>query len=134
MGVKVNTTPLEAEEQTAVVQWCELQGLKLTSVPNSTYTKSWSQKSKNHREGLRPGMPDLIILIPPAKSKDGIGRLLALELKRLKGGVVSQTQRDWIAALNGLNSVSIDSVVAHGADEAIAYVSSFLTEVSNSPF
>ncbi|WP_166792646.1 VRR-NUC domain-containing protein [Cryobacterium algoricola] len=116
------------------MQWLELQGLKFTSVPNSTFTKSWKQKSANTAQGLRAGFPDLIVLIPPARAKDGISRLLAPEMKRIKGGVVSPQQREWIAALNALGSVNIDSVVAHGSEEAIEYISSFLKDVSTSPF
>lgn len=126
--------PTEAEEQIVLVEWLERQGLRLTSVPNSTWTSSWKQKTMNRRTGLRAGFPDLIVLIAPHQAKDGVGRLLALELKRRKGGTVSPQQKEWIAALNGLRSPSIDSVVAHGAEEAIEYISAYLKRVDNSPF
>lgn len=129
-----NTTPLEDAEQIVVVQWLELQGLKFTAIPNSTYTKSWKQKSKNKNTGLRPGFPDLIILIAPHQAIDGRGRLLALEMKRQKGGVVSAEQKAWIAALNGLKTPHIDSVVAHGSQEAIEYIASFIHPTTSSPF
>jgi hypothetical protein len=118
--------PLEDVEQIDFVDWLELQGLKFTAVPNSTYTKSWNQKRKNRATGLRPGFPDLIILIRPHQDRAGKGRLLAVEMKRVRGGVVSPDQREWIAALNGLGTEHIESVVAKGADEAIDYVTSYL--------
>jgi hypothetical protein len=130
----LNDVPLEDEEQIAVVQWLELVGLRFTAVPLSTYTKSWKQKTHNTYMGVRAGFPDMIVLIPPARAKDGRGRLLAVEMKRQRGGVVSEAQRAWIAALNGLGTPHVESVVAHGATEAIDYISAFLKHLDVSPF
>ena len=33
-----NNTPLEEEEQAALVEWLELKKLKFTSIPNSTFS------------------------------------------------------------------------------------------------
>ena len=129
-----NTTRLEDAEQIDVVQSLELLGLRFTAIPNSTYTTSWKQKSHNRATGLRAGFPDLIVLIPPARAKDGRGHFLAIEMKREKGGTVSQAQREWIAALNGLDSPNVDSVVARGAAEAIEYIESHLKDPKVSPF
>ncbi len=134
MRLAAEAVPLEAAEQMAVVEWAELNGLRLTSIPNATYTTSWNQKHKNHREGLRAGFPDLIVLIMPDQAKDGLGHLLCVEMKRVKGGVVSQVQKDWAMALNGLKSPNIEAVVAHGADEAIEYLASFLKQQTAHPF
>lgn len=130
------TYPSEHDEQVAFVQFLDMLGLRYTSVPNSTWTKSWSQKAKNHAEGLRAGFPDLIVLIPPSRSNDGIGHLVCPEMKKRKGGTVSQVQKEWIAALNDLNSPSIDAAVCHGATEAIELVMSYLEHpaVDDSPF
>lgn len=132
--MKANPSPYEYEEQHTFVQWCERQGLKLTSIPNNTYTKSISQKRMNTYTGLRPGFPDLVVLVPPHKAKDGMGRLLCIEMKRRVAGVVSDVQRDWHLALNGLGCPAIEAVVAHGADEAIDYVRSFLAHTDNAVF
>jgi len=118
--------PLEDEEQIRVVQWLDLKKLKYTAVPNSTYTTSWKQKQHNTDLGLHAGFPDLIILIPPKYAYDGLGHFLALEMKRQKTFKISDDQKEWIKALNGLKSVNIESVVAHGADEAIEWVEGFL--------
>jgi hypothetical protein len=126
--------PLETTEQVAFVQWLELQGLRFTAIPMSTYTASWKQKNHNRVMGVRAGFPDLLVLIDPSQSKDGKGYLLAPELKRRKGGVVSKAQREWIAALNKLGTSQVDSVVAHGADEAIGYVSGYLKKVRGVAF
>lgn len=131
-----NATPLERDEQIALVQWLELHRLKFTSIPNSTYTTSHKQKSINHATGLRAGFPDIIVLVKPTQSHDGRGYMLAIEMKRQKGGVVSPEQRQWIAAINGLGCDQVESVVAHGAAEAIEYLISFVSPkmLTGSPF
>lgn len=101
--------PLETDEQQVVVQYLELKGLKFSSIPNSTYTKSWKQKAKNKAEGLRAGLPDLLIVLP--------NLLLFIEMKRTKGGVVSPVQKEWIEELNKIDGVK--AIVCKGADEAI---------------
>lgn len=118
--------PLEDEEQITFVQWLELVGLRFTSIPNATFTTSWKQKSKNHYTGLRAGFPDLIVLVPPQRSRDGVGHLLCIEMKRRQGGTVSSVQKEWIAALNGLNSANVEAVVTKGANEAIDYVNTVM--------
>lgn len=80
----------------------------------------------NRVTGVRPGFPDLIVLVAPSQSKDGRGYMLMVEMKRLKGGKVSPEQRAWAVALNGLETDQIEAVVAHGADEAIEYLTGYL--------
>jgi hypothetical protein len=129
---KKTTTPssddnaLEDHEQSEFVSWLEYNRLKLTAIPNSTYTKSWSQKRKNHRTGLRPGFPDLVVIIQPHQSKDGSGWFLCIEMKRRKNGVVSASQKSWIESINSLNIATVKSVVCKGSDEAIQYVADLL--------
>lgn len=102
-----------------------LEGLRMSGkvkcyshIPSSTYTESWSQKNKNKAMGVRPGVPDMLIVTPD--------RVLFLELKKEKGGVVSIYQKEWIEAINyiakgtayaqGISQVV--AKVAHGWDEA----------------
>lgn len=126
--------PLEDEEQSAFVTWLELVGLRFSSIPNATYTTSWKQKSKNYYTGLRAGFPDLVVLVPPHRAKDGLGHMLCIEMKRRQGGTVSAVQKDWIAALNGLSSASVEAVVCKGAQEAIDHVNKILKPGPTSPF
>lgn len=111
--MSTDVVPSEAEEQIYLVQWLELHNFVFTSVPNSTYTTSWKQKTHNKATGLRPGFPDMVVALP------GIG-LACIELKRRKGGVVSQFQKDWIATLN--QCPGVEARVCLGADEAIAFL------------
>ena len=84
--------PTEYEEQKKLVQYLELKRLKFTAIPNSTWTPSFAQKNKNRAMGLRAGFPDMIIVLPN-------NQLLFAELKRKKGGVVSNEQNEWIKTL-----------------------------------
>lgn len=129
-----NTTPLESAEQKALVQWLEIQGLKFTSIPNSTYTKSWSVKRRNYAEGLRPGLADMFIVIPKIMSKDGNGYALFIENKRVRGGKQTDDQKSWELAINGLGVDNIQYYLCKGAAEAIKVVSHYLKSSNTSPF
>ena len=121
-----NLSPLESHEQITLVQWLEIKELKFTAIPNSTYTQHMSVKLRNMREGVRAGFPDLIVLIAPDQAKDGTGRMLCIEMKRIKGGVVSQVQKEWAKAINGLDIPNIESIIAHGSAEAIDYITKII--------
>lgn len=117
MTYQPNTTPLEDDEQKTVVKYLEARGLKFTAIPNNTFTPYMAQKAKNRAMGLRPGLPDLLVVLP------GVG-LLFIEMKRVKGGVTSPEQLEWIAALNTVPGV--EAVVCKGAAAAIAYIEQFV--------
>lgn len=131
---KANDTPLERQEQSAFVDWLEAQGLLFSATAQSTYTTSWNQKRLNHVTGLRKGVPDMLVLIPKDKSKDGGGYCLFIEMKRLKGGSVSKEQRVWLDSINALETPYTQAYIAKGAAEAIKTVSHYLKSVDNSPF
>ena len=108
--------PTEAEEQAVVVQYCALKGLSLFHCPNSTYTTSWKQKAHNRAMGVSAGVPDLFIIAGD--------KLIAIEMKRLKGGTVSPDQKIWIAKLN---AAGIDARVCKGSKNAIDFIESVIS-------
>ena len=112
----MNRTPLESDEQRTVIEYLDVIGAKYTAIPNSTYTKSWSQKRKNHQQGLRAGFPDLVCIVD--------GTFIVIEMKRRQGGSVSVEQKSWIEALK---SAGIPVAVAKGSDEAIEFINKFRT-------
>lgn len=118
MSKTIMPVPTEAEEQKVVIQYLDLHGYKYTSIPNSTYTTSIKQKINNKNMGLRAGFPDLVTIVD--------GQFIAIEMKRQKGGVVSQAQKDWIEALN---NAGVPAIVARGAQEAIEFIDSWRTKV-----
>jgi len=114
--VKV-TCPSEQSEQIRFVNWLEDKGIKAYSVPNGR--SNATEGAKYRATGSSPGVPDICV---PYRRK-GYGALY-LELKRVKGGVVSFDQKNWIAFLNNEGYLA---VVAKGADEAIAMVEEYFS-------
>lgn len=62
-------------------------------------------------EGWRSGVPDYLVVTPT--------KTLFIEMKRTRGGKVSDEQKKWIDALNNTDSVA---VVCKGANEAIEFL------------
>lgn len=127
--------PTEEQEQMAFVQWLRLKGYAHFRVPNETYTKSFKQKAKNKALGVSSGVPDLFVVAPRQQELwNGLGTeairtgdtvavptLVAIEMKRKKGGTTSANQKQW---LQTLNDAGIQSVVCKGCDEAIKFIES----------
>jgi hypothetical protein len=84
--------PTEEVEQRIVVQYCQIKGYPMFHVPNSTYTKSWSIKRRNTDLGVSAGVPDLFVIVR--------NQLIAIEMKRVKGGTTSGEQKIWLERLN----------------------------------
>jgi hypothetical protein len=116
MTLNDSLIPLEENEQMAFVQYLELRNIKFTAIPNSTFTKSRRQKRKNHDMGLRPGLPDLVLILG--------NRLVFIEMKREKVGKVSVDQKEWIEAIN--NCQNGEAYVCYGYEEAKKLVEGIL--------
>lgn len=89
--------PSEHEESVALAQYLEIllnQGkiAEFSHTAQETYTKSWYQKRKNVAEGVRSGVPDYIIVTHTD--------VLFIEMKRIKGGQLSEHQKRWIEAIS----------------------------------
>lgn len=88
-----------------------------THISNETYTTSWRQKHRNKAVGVRPGVPDYIII---TKNK-----VLFLELKRSKGGQVSAPQKTWLEALPGKTT---HAAVCKGFEVSKAFIDAMVTD------
>lgn len=105
----------EHDEQAAFVEWLEVNGYKFSAIPNATWT-SFSQANKNKVEGVRAGLPDILVLVK--------NHLVWIEMKRRdlkpkrggKGGV-SAVQQAWIDALNKCDNCQV--FVCYGYVEAV---------------
>lgn len=120
-GVTRNQT--ESWEQRQLIQWCrtrpELQ--LLFHIPNeSVGGQGWL--IRNRQLGVRSGVPDLMLPIP-----SGGYHGLFVEIKT-KGGRVSQSQKKWIDALNGLGYMA---VVAYGWEDARCKILEYLKPLSS---
>lgn len=112
----MNLTPTEAQEQTALVEWCDLMHIPAVHIANEG-KRTLANGRELARMGLRRGFPDLFI---PAARKGFHG--LFIELKRVKGGRVTEHQQKWIDTLNNRGYLAI---VCYGADEAIAEIKNY---------
>lgn len=101
-------------EQALFVQWMKRNHPehRLFAIPNGGL-RSKSQAMALKTEGVSPGVPDL--MIPSLK--------LFIEMKKEKGGKVSDEQKDWLEYLNSCGYVAI---VANGCEEAKKIVASIL--------
>lgn len=103
----------------ALVQYKQI--ICYTKTAQETFSTSWGAKMRQKSEGVQRGIPDYVIL---TKTK-----VIFLELKKqrgvrngLNGSVIAPEQLLWIDTLNSYNSNEIVATIAHGANEAIAFI------------
>lgn len=125
--------PLETEEQQALFAWAALVESRipelrdLFAVPNGAY-KSKAMAARFQREGLKPGVPDIIL--PHAR---GGYHACYIELKRQRergkrvelrvGTRPGERQRDWHERLRAAgNYVDVAHGWEHARDILLAYL------------
>ena len=95
--------PSEHDEQVAVIQWCDAQtsgpwsdARYVFAVPNGS-NKNIVAAVRMKAEGLRPGVPDLILPIPKMNSGRDLSfcGALFIEMKRREGFKVPDEQKKW---------------------------------------
>ena len=107
--------PTESEEQMMLFLWagymrCDIPELRLMyHIPNEG-KRSMATGGRMRAEGLKKGVPD--ICLPVAR---GPHHALYIELKRAKGGRVSEEQKAWIDDLAAEGNLAC---VCHGWDDA----------------
>lgn len=113
----------EIQEQQALFEWAEFAKQRhpelslLFHIGNER--KCSPQRGRQLKmAGIKPGVPD--ICLPVQRGKYGA---LWIELKRRKGGTVSENQRAW---LEKLNENGHKAVVCKGWDEARQVLEEYL--------
>lgn len=107
--------PLEAQDQAALIDHLERRahpGVWWCAVPNGG-SRNVIEAARLKGQGVVAGAPDLVVCID--------GRMIGLEMKRAKGGRLSEAQllqKERIERAGGL------WFVAHGLDEALSILSS----------
>ena len=114
---KVSLCLTEDQEQTKLVVWLEKNNIDFFAIPNGG-KRNLMEALKLKRTGVKSGIPDLCI---PISLEPYHG--LYIELKRVKGGIVSGTQTYWI---NKLRENGYKVEVCKGADAAKVVVSEYL--------
>ena len=106
----------EDREQQTVVQYLDLLRIDFCAVPNGGHRHK-AVAAKLKATGVKSGVPDLLIFTRPKGFTRASG--VAIEMKRKKGGVVSENQREWLTKLDEHGWLTF---VCRGADEAITVI------------
>lgn len=95
--------PLESQEQVTLIKWWDLfcatkniHSKCLFAIPNGGYRNA-RESRKFKEEGVRAGIPDLMLAVPC-----GPFHGLFIEMKRVKGGRVSDEQKEMLVVLHKL--------------------------------
>lgn len=109
--------------QVAVIKWARAQSAAwpalrmLYAVPNGG-DRHAAVARKLKAEGVRRGVPDLVLAYPNEQGYHG----LYLELKA-EGGRVSREQREWLECLR---EAGYAAAIAYGSDAAIAVICDYI--------
>ena len=120
---KRNTSPLEKDEQMLLFEWAEYATIThpelalMYAIPNGEY-RPMKTAHNLHLQGVKAGVPDICLPVP----RGGYGALY-VELKRKRGGRVSEDQKAWVAALNRVGN---KAAVCKGFDEAKQVIEEYL--------
>jgi VRR-NUC domain len=111
------SVPTELVEQIKLATWLDKHGIRFFAIPNGGW-RSMSEGVKFKRSGVKSGVPDICIPLP-VEPYHG----LYIELKRVRGGVLSEVQAEWLEFLNGKG---YKASVARGFDEARDIIENYL--------
>lgn len=117
--------PSEGEEQATLFSWARMMSGKhpelrlLYHIPNGGERRK-SEAARMKAEGVKPGVPD--ICLPAAR---GPWHGLYIELKRRKGGRLSDAQRRWLEALR---KQGYAAYVCFGWKDAADLIENYLKE------
>ena len=115
--------PTEAEEQAALFEWAEVakrdhpELALMYHVPNGG-SRNKIEAARLKAQGVKPGVPDICLPVPRGKYHG-----LYIELKRRKGGKISNAQKLWLTALAGQG---YKAYVCFGCDEAKKVILAYL--------
>lgn len=116
-------TPSEGAEQAALIEWAHRASGRcpelrlLFHIPNGG-SRGKVEAARFKAEGVKAGVPDLFL--PVAR---GGYHGLFIEMKRKKGGRVSEAQKGWITALN---KQGFYAVVCYGCEDAAKTIKIYL--------
>lgn len=112
----------ELDEQIAVIEYCDLRGIKVMHIPNEG-KRSASYGAKLKKAGLRKGVPDLFFPSPR-----GGYHGLWIEMKDACGGAVTKEQRAWLRMLKDMGYAAH---VCHGFYAAVGVIESYFKGEGN---
>lgn len=118
--------PSEEQEQITVFEWAMLMEKQFPELALLFHIGNGGVRSKSEavrfkKAGVKAGVPDLFLPVP----RGGFHGLW-IEMKRRKGGRVSEEQSWW---MHELEKQMYRTVVCHGSDEACDVLYNYLTQV-----
>lgn len=127
-GKSSSFNPLEDDECITFSNWLKLNNIPHAHIANESRSSSQAaiiRGAKLKKMGQSKGVWDYEVFVPIRGITGDVDcyELLKIEMKRRKGGTVSIEQKQWgkIYELAG-----IPCKICKGADEAIAFVNSYL--------
>ena len=131
MRSKVVGLPLEDDEAVAFADWLRAQHIPHTHIANEMggSTKTAKLRAiKAKRMGQSAGVWDYEIFLPIINTFGDVDAYqeIRVELKRRKGGTVSEAQKKWGHVYE---MAGIPCAVCKGAEEAIVFVRKVLSEI-----
>lgn len=122
----LNNCPLEDDECIKFHQWLALRDIPHAHIANESRSSSRSamiRGAKLKRMGQSAGVWDYEIFLPIKGITGEIDdyQLIKVEMKRRKGGTVSEEQKKWGKIYE---TAGIPNKICRGADEAIEFVKS----------
>lgn len=124
-GKAMEMVPTEDEEQMALFTWANHMAVsghlpelaRLFHVPNGG-SRGPAEAGRFKAMGVKRGVPDVFLDVPR-----GGFHGLRIEMKRRRGGVLSDDQADWI---DWYNSIGYRAAVCYGWDEAREVIEDYL--------
>ena len=115
----LSSVPLEEDEQSALCEWMNIKKILYQASALGAFMHP-ATFTKMQKIGCKAGFPDIMIFDRPPKYPEYVG--VAIEMKRKKGGKISDEQSEWCLQL-AVRKWEVR--VCLGADDAIK----FLTEL-----
>lgn len=108
--------PSEAREQQTVAMWLDAHRIDYFHVPNETGTAhGYGLRLKMARLGVKPGVPDIVIIEPPPLVLGAAGAVI--EMKRVRGSKTTEAQLEWLERFKRRGWAW---AICKGADDALA--------------
>lgn len=120
---RTNDTPKEDVEQTCLFRWAGMASGKypelasMYHIPNGG-SRNKAEAARLKMQGVRAGVPD--VCLPVAR---GGYHGLYIELKRQRGGIVSDVQKQWLEALR---KAGYCAEICRGWDEAREVIETYM--------
>lgn len=126
--MEFNNTLKESEEQEALFQWASIKRNTYPELDLLFHVPNGGSRNKKEaynlkKQGVKSGVPDLFLPVAVYKGNGQWYHGLFIEMKRRKGGKLSNNQKEWILKLD---EQGYKVTVAKGYNDAIKIITDYL--------